>query len=532
MEYMPSIFQISFSQGNNVTTLTNEEYSFELGYSPSSSDGKQILSETITLIAQGGATSQASIRAKASSINRLFVSARQRWGAQSIKPKTPAVPPVYIHVDGLRSEILNGKIGWNSLTFMNWQNGKAILPIHFTRKAFFEDEELELLEEFLLRRTLINDGVLSRLSFGSGTSTVHGDALSNLKLSLRNTTNSQRRSSTFWVGLSALPDAPLFDPLLIAGDPKTWSGTSVVTPYVWEINNRNLDIARGTTHAVILRFNNLPLNAFSGRGPYYTRVRFRITMERLSDLYTSNWYELSPQSYQLTGSLPLPPWYIPTGHGRLYLHMDLQSNEDTTHNMELDRLYLMPTDAGILTLIPHGYDLSFGNSLITSEESTYVASGHAYYTKRGADLMLTPKTMHTLHVIHSTNVIGITPSSRTTEVTMHYRPRFHTFSDQRISNEGTIGDSTGAGTGAGTGTPSLPTNQKSIFLTWETPANSDSSRLRIIETSESESHFEDGVVNLSWVNPPNTEASKVRIVDDGGIHPKADEAIIDQQEFL
>ncbi len=514
------IFEVAFSQGEKVIKITDGEYAFEMGYSPSSSDGKEILSETINLIAQGE-TSQADIRTKASQINRLFMNARSRWGGQSIKPKSPAIPPVYIHVDGLRSEILNGKVNWHSISFTNWNDGKAMLPIHITRQAYFEAEE-----DQLFKISLSNDGVRSRKAFGAYDTTIQGDRRSNAEITLKNTTNQNRRSGAFWIGLSALPNASLFNPVLTGDGLKSWTGMDVVTPYVWEIDNHDLDIASGTIHAVILRFNQLPLNALSINHQNYTRIRFRVTMEKMSNLYTTEWHELGPQSYQLVGSLPLPPWYIPTGHGRLFLHMDVQSDQDATHQMELDFAYLMPTDSGFLELTPHGYDLPYDNALITSEYSTYVASGHAYYTKRGHDLFLSPHVSHALHVLHSTNVIGITPSDRTTEVSLSYRARFHTFSDQHVSNEEEIG---GPG---GPGTPAIPTGDRSVFLNWQNPINLESSQVRVIETQHNEEKIVDGVVHLSWENPFGTDAVRIRVINDGHSHPKANESIVPDQEFL
>ncbi len=463
------VLEIFFLQGLRALSVTDDRYAFELGYSPSAGEDKAFISETLTLMATGkGFESDAEkqIKQMAIALNRMFLDARQRWGSRTDKPDNWSFEAVYLVVNGLKAEILDGRTLWDPISFLNWKNGKAILPIHITRKAFFEGNELRLIDSV----TLKNDGVNSNCKFFAP----NGDLPSIGKLILRNTTDSQNRSNVFWIGASRLPHCVRFNPVLVGDGARSWSGGNWARLYVWEISGVDLSIAKGTTHNVIVRFKQLP--------PYQpdfysTKVRLRITIEQLTDLFVTDWIELTSSDYQMIGVIPLPPYYLPVDGGRLYLHLDAVRNQDATHTLDVDFVYLMPSDAGWIELYPHGYSLPHTYSLIIEGAASYVSSGHAYYTKTGKDLTFYPGQEHMLHVLHDTWSVGVTERDRTTDVSLAYKPRFNTFDDSVIVQSNS---SQSSGNNGNTGIPSSSNDDDNlIWLEWEFTENVEYAEFRI-----------------------------------------------------
>ncbi len=521
------IFQVLLSCGSEEISLTNDEYAFELGYSPLSDGSKEVLSESLNLIAMGANnTSQVDIRKKGSDINRFFSYARARWGSHTKKPVRPDLPAVYFHVDGLRSEILNGKVNWHSVSYTNWEDGKALLPIHITRQAFFEDEIEVPLDAYPMQ----NNGSKSSKSFGSYSTTIQGDRIAYPEIILRNTTNSNRRSDVFWVGMSSLDDCDKFKPMLHGQGERAWSGTNAITAYTWEMDNVSLSIAKGTMHCIIARFNSVPVAAASVNDEFYVRVRMKISMEKLTTLYTSNWREMTPDSYQMVGEIPLPPWKIDRGSGRLYLHMEMQTNYQALSRVDLDFLHCIPTDAGIIMAKPQGYSLPYNYELLIDKKLRgSVSSGHAYYTIVGEPLKLTPRKIHRLHVLHGSNTIGTTDSDRTTAVTLMYRPRFNVFSDKREALKSEINE-----TGPTSGGIPVMEDERVSFIGHSLPGAANYIELRITEDGVERQIVESGLVKIDWGDLIPDEATyiELKVIEGNTTYPAATYEDVLAQVFL
>lgn len=409
-------------EGTGRIRLTDDDFAIGTKYTPAPGSGsKPLITETIELIATGSVT-LTQIRGNVSKLNALFSEARLRWANESDFPANPMIAPVFLVVNGLKSEIIDGRTKWEPISFFNWHNGKALVNIHIARKPVFSAPETVITSN----QTVVNDGDSSRIAIIGDA--IQGDMPCVPDIQIKNTTDSTRRSSKFWIGASNLQGHESWQ-AKIPGETKTWTGdTQRLSLFVFQIERDQMRISRGSACQCIIRFNEMPPYQPSF---YSCKIRIRITIAELTDLYTTQWHEMNSESYQLISSVPLPPYQVDDS-AALSLCVDVKINKEGVHRLGIDFLYLMPTDAGFIELMPHGYNLPYGYSLNMNDGKPYVSGpsgNYGYYSQAGKPITLAPKKSASLHILHASSLIGSTPSNRTSRVSIKHQPCYATFSD-------------------------------------------------------------------------------------------------------
>ncbi len=242
---------------------------------------------------------------------------------------------------------------------------------------------------------------------------------------------------------------------------------------------------------MIARFKELPIAARSITDDLFANIRVRVTMEKISTIQDSGWRNLKSTDYQSIGVVNLPPWHIEDGSGRLYLHVDFLTNYGGISAADIDFLYLLPTDAGAVYGNPQGYSLPYGYELsIDKDLNGRVSSGHAYYNVVASPFVLTPHKPHRIHVLHGSNIAGITPSSRQTRITVEHRARYRTFSDTAY-----IAPAVSASTGQGGS--SVEPDMRVMFFNHTLPATA--TNLQITSSRSADSvEYSGEMVKVDW----------------------------------